>query len=128
MVDDIFIGVELPEGVDLNNMKENISFEVYLDGEKINTTQQSNYLFSGLNKGKHKAGVKAVFSSVTTPMTEIEFDVEEGSGIEENQLNGRTISFIINRQKLISLLIECKVKIGGTGITLHRFQINLSIL
>lgn len=34
MVDDIFIGVELPEGVDLNNMKENISFEVYLDGEK----------------------------------------------------------------------------------------------
>ena len=85
MVDDIFIGVELPEGVDLNNMKENISFEVYLDGEKINTTQQSNYLFSGLNKGKHKAGVKAVFSSVTTPMTEIEFDVEEGSGIEENQ-------------------------------------------
>ena len=91
MVDDIFIGVELPEGVDLNNMKENISFEVYLDGEKINTTQQSNYLFSGLNKGKHKAGVKAVFSSVTTPMTEIEFDVEEGSGIEENQLNGRTI-------------------------------------
>ena len=91
MVDDIFIGVELPEGVDLNKMKENISFEVYLDGEKINTTQQSNYLFSGLNKGKHKAGVKAVFSSVTTPMTEIEFDVEEGSGIEENQLNGRTI-------------------------------------
>ena len=91
MVDDIFIGVELPEGVDLNNMKENISFEVYLDGEKINTTQQSNYLFSGLNKGKYKAGVKAVFSSVTTPMTEIEFDVEEGSGIEENQLNGRTI-------------------------------------
>ena len=42
-------------------MKENISFEVYLDGEKINTTQQSNYLFSGLNKGKYKAGVKAVF-------------------------------------------------------------------
>ena len=48
MVDDIFIGVELPEGVDLNNMKENISFEVYLDGEKINTTQQSNYLFLSL--------------------------------------------------------------------------------
>lgn len=35
--------------------------------------------------------MKAVFSSVTTPMTEIEFDVEEGNGIEENQLNGRTI-------------------------------------
>ena len=40
----------------------------------------------------------------------------------------RSISFIINRQKLISLLIKCKVKIGGTGITLHRFQINLLIL
>ena len=40
MVDDIFIGVELPEGVDLNNMKENISFEVYLDGEKDLTREQ----------------------------------------------------------------------------------------
>ena len=39
-----------------------------------------------------------------------------------------TFDIIINCQKLISLFIKCKVKIGGTGITLHRFQINLLIL
>ncbi len=91
MVDDVFIGIELPEGVDLDRMKKDISFEVYLDGEKIATTKQTGHLFAGLEKGKHKAGVKAVFSSVTTPLVEMEFDVEEGNGIVEKELTGRSI-------------------------------------
>ncbi|WP_084546970.1 carboxypeptidase regulatory-like domain-containing protein [Barnesiella viscericola] len=91
MVDDIFIGLELPDGVDLEKMKDDISFEVYLDGERVNTTPQSSYLFTGLSKGTHKAGVKAVFSSVTTPLTEIEFEVDEESGIARNQANSLTV-------------------------------------
>lgn len=91
MVDDIFVGVELPEDIDLERMKKDISFEVYLDGNKVATTKQTGHLFSGLGKGMHKAGVKAVFSSVTTPLVELEFEVEETSGIGENRLKGRTI-------------------------------------
>ena len=41
MVDDIFIGLELPDGVDLEKMKDDISFEVYLDGERVNTTRKA---------------------------------------------------------------------------------------
>lgn len=92
MVDDVFIGIELPEGVDLDKMKKDISFEVYLDGEKLATTNQTGYLLQNLIKGKHKAGVKAIFSSVTTPLAEVEFEIEEGNGICEVPILNRTIS------------------------------------
>lgn len=87
MVDDVFIGMELPEGVEPDKMKEDIAFEVYLDGKKLQTTKQTGYLLSGLEKGKHTAGVKAVFSSLITPMVETEFIVEEESGLEENRMD-----------------------------------------
>ena len=35
--------------------------------------------------------MKAVFSSVTTPLTEIEFEVDEESGIARNQANSLTV-------------------------------------
>ncbi len=92
MVDDIFIGMELPEGVDLDKMKKEISFEVYLDGKKLSTTKNTAYLLKDLKQGKHKAGVKAVFSSVTTPLVEVEFEVEKGTGIAQNTGSKRTIS------------------------------------
>lgn len=85
MVDDVFIGMEVPEGVDLQKMKDDLSFEVYLDGKSLGTTQSTGYVLNDLTKGRHRAGVKAIFSSVTTPLAEIEFDVEEASGIAENE-------------------------------------------
>ena len=73
-------------------MKSDLSFEVYLDGKSIGTSTQPSYTFTGLEKGMHKAGVKAVFSSVTTPMIEVEFEVDEESGIKDAVLSTRTIS------------------------------------
>lgn len=92
MLDDIFIGFEVPEGIDPEKMKSDLSFEVYLDGKSIGTSAQPSYTFTGLEKGMHKAGVKAVFSSVTTPMIEVEFEVDEESGIKDAVLSTRTIS------------------------------------
>lgn len=92
MVDDVFIGMEVPEGVDLQKMKDDISFEVYLDGKSLGTTRSTGYLLDGLTQGKHKAGVRAVFSSVTTPLAEIEFDVEEASGIDRKEIGGWSIT------------------------------------
>lgn len=85
MVDDVFIGTELPEGLELDRMKQDLSFEVYLDGKKLATTQSPGYLLNELPEGKHTAGVKAVFSSRTTAMAEMEFEVEEGSSIPANE-------------------------------------------
>ncbi len=82
MLDDIFVGISLPEGVEIDRMREDLSFEVYLDGEKVTTTNDLSYCFKDLNKGKHRAGVKAVFASETTALVETEFDVEEGNSID----------------------------------------------
>lgn len=92
MVDDLFVGIELPEGVDLDRMKENISFEVYLDGRKLGVSKSAGYVFDNLSKGKHKAGVKAVFSSETTTLVETEFDVEEGNSIGRNEVTNWIIA------------------------------------
>ena len=96
MVDDVFIGLEIPEGLDLQKMKNDISFEVYLDGVSLGTTKSTAYLLSNyLAQGKHKAGVKAVFSSITTPLTEIEFDVEEVSGVDKSEISSWSVALIL---------------------------------
>ena len=92
MVDDVFIGLEIPEGLDLQKMKNDISFEVYLDGVSLGMTKSTTYLLSNLAKGKHRAGVRAVFSSITTPLTEIEFDVEEASGIDKSEISSWSVA------------------------------------
>lgn len=86
MVDDVFVGVELPEDLDVDAIREDLSFEVYLDGKKMADTGEKTYLFSGLSPEKHRAGVKAVFASTTTPMVEVEFDLGDSSvkGVVEN--------------------------------------------
>lgn len=92
MVDDVFIGIELPGGVDPDRMKEELSFEVYLDGTKLATTRSPGYLLRELSPGKHKAGVKTIFASQITPLAEVEFDVEEYSGIAGNEFTGWSIA------------------------------------
>lgn len=81
MVDDMFIGIEVPENIDIDNIREDLSFEVYLDGSKVGTVAENNYTFHNLSTGIHKAGVKAVFASTTTPLVEIEFNVTEESSV-----------------------------------------------
>lgn len=91
MIDDVFIGFELPDGVDADAIRSDLTFEVYLDGEKLATTADKTYRFTGLAKGMHKAGVKALFASETTPLVEVEFDVTEGAGIAATGLDGITV-------------------------------------
>ena len=91
MIDDVFIGFELPDGVDADAIRSDLTFEVYLDGEKLATTADKTYKFTGLAKGIHKAGVKALFASETTPLVEVEFDVTEGAGIAAAGLDGITV-------------------------------------
>ena len=73
-------------------MKEDLSFEVYLDGTKLATTRSPGYLLRELSPGKHKAGVKIVFSSRITPLAELEFEVEGYGGIAGNDFPGWSIA------------------------------------
>lgn len=76
MLDDLFVGVELPDGVDPEAIRDDVTYEVWLDGVKVAETTDPNYTFSNLLWGTHRAGVKAVYHSMTTPLVEKEFEVE----------------------------------------------------
>lgn len=82
MLDDIYIG-SLPEHMPKASKTVGVkagghSYEVYLDGEKIATQSENTYLFTKLTEGKHKAGVKAVYTTGASELVEIEFNVLTG--------------------------------------------------
>lgn len=80
MLDEIYIGTS-PESkaVEKRNRVagQPTTFEVYLDGKLVQETTETSYNFTNLTKGKHMAGVKAVYTSGTTEMSVIPFNVEE---------------------------------------------------
>lgn len=88
MIDDLFVGRELPEGTDPDNMKDNIRYEIYLDGAKVGETTGKHYLFGQVAGGTHKAGVRAVYSSGVSGIREIEFTESNDVGLERNGLTG----------------------------------------
>ena len=61
MVDDIFIGVELPEGVDLKQHERKYLFRSLFRWRKNQHDPTEQLSVSGLNKGKYKAGVSCLF-------------------------------------------------------------------
>lgn len=78
MIDDVFVGIEPPQGIDPENIRRDLAFNLYLDSTLVESNVEANeFLFTGLEAGKHTAGVAAVFASTITPITAIEFEVKE---------------------------------------------------
>lgn len=83
MLDDVFIGTEMPDGVDPDAIRNDVVYEVYLDGKKVAETSTPAFTFTNLLYGTHRAGVRAVYHSTTTKLIEKEFVVElTEAGIE----------------------------------------------
>lgn len=75
MLDEVFIGNEKQENSPIKG------FKVYLDGVEVAQTQTKEYTFTGItNPENHKAGVKAIYESGESEISEIGFikvDMEE---------------------------------------------------
>ena len=56
-------------------------YEVYLDGQKVADTDETNYVFSHLSQGRHTAGVVASYTSGKTEMTTIDFECSLKDGV-----------------------------------------------
>ena len=94
MLDDIYIGTlqEDPARGAARIAGEAVSYEVFLDGSKLTVTTETSYTLTGLTKGNHVAGVKAVYASGTTSMSTLQFAVEEiidgiGNEPEDNRIS-----------------------------------------
>lgn len=70
-IDDIFIGIEPSKAAG--------QYEVYLDGNKIGNTSAASFRFNGLTNGNHTAGVKTIYTSGSTEMATISFNVNAES-------------------------------------------------
>lgn len=82
-IDDVAFGTKLPNAtryLPKNNVRRMPSldgaYEVYLDGELVASTDDTQYYFDGLTVGKHTAGVIASYTSGKTTMSTIDFEVD----------------------------------------------------
>ncbi len=92
-VDDVFVGLKSAnsrsqivnrQSVNRNSHKMPAlegQYEVYLDGQKMGDTDETNYVFSHLTQGRHTAGVLASYTSGKTEMTTIDFDCNLIDGV-----------------------------------------------
>lgn len=93
MIDDIYIG-SLPN-MQKSNAENGVSkiaipeveYEVYLDDELVGTTSNISYMFENLEKGKHKAGVKAIYNSGNSELVSIEFGETSGIDTTSNSIS-----------------------------------------
>ena len=83
MLDDIYIG-SLPQkrmmkaASDTEIQRPAVTYNVYLDGNLVDVTDQLSCRFVGLSDGAHTAGVEAVYYSGTSNMETITFGEDAG--------------------------------------------------
>ena len=102
LVDDILIGVEADNAIPANG------FSVYLDDEMVETgIMAAEYDFSGLTTGMHTGGVKAHFYTGESEISEIDFEVPEGT----------TLNFIVEDDKGVLIDgVDVSLLYNGTEI------------
>lgn len=97
MIDDVFIGIEPKRAL--------TDYEVYLDNTKIGETSNNSYELTNLKSGKHTAGVKTIYTSGSTTMSEISFDVLVGV----KDMNNLTLNIYPNPvENILNIEGECQ--------------------
>ncbi|MBD5319295.1 MAG: hypothetical protein HDS07_00105, partial [Bacteroides sp.] len=79
-IDDVYIGPadQIP-GVTAARVNrapgQVVRYEVYLDGNKVGDTTDTQYLLENISDGKHIAGVKSVYASGASEMAQVNINV-----------------------------------------------------
>jgi hypothetical protein len=76
LLDDI--SVDIDRGTSSKSVQ---NYTVYLNGNEVTTTANTEHLFSGLAEGTHTAGVKANYASGVSQTTTITFRMDENTNI-----------------------------------------------
>ncbi|MEG2402680.1 MAG: choice-of-anchor J domain-containing protein [Muribaculaceae bacterium] len=75
-VDDFYVGPAEEGGA--ANVGKVLKYEVYLNGVLSGETTTSSYIFSNLNAGTYKVGIKAIYKSGESAIIEYQFNVASG--------------------------------------------------
>lgn len=94
-IDDIFIGAAdkipgLTENAPRKVAGVAVEYDVHLDGEKVASTSETQYLLENLSTGSHIAGVVARYASGDTEMATISFDIKH-SGLDDIDIKALSV-------------------------------------
>lgn len=85
MVDDVYVGQQRDEAgrapvrrVAKSPANPNETFDIYLDGVKVGTTDSYNYTLTDVKGGRHTIGIKARYLSSESEMTTTKVDIPTG--------------------------------------------------
>ena len=111
-LDDFYVGNGADEGssIDVGYIDH---YEVYLDGVLKGSTTETTYTFTRLTPGRHKAGIRAVYSSGSSAMVEYEFVVNQVS--IPGDVNGDGNVDIDDVNALINIILEITDASAYTG-------------
>lgn len=84
MVDDMMIGLDNNAPMHTEVSAPEVSYEVYLDGKQMESTENCMAVFAGIEEGEHTASVKAVYNSGNSETSTITFNTN--SGVEETEI------------------------------------------
>lgn len=73
MVDNFYVGLPMDDMKLAQAKAGEATYEIWLNDEKVGTTDQTSYKLTNLVDGNYKAGVKAIYTSGSSAMTEVSF-------------------------------------------------------
>lgn len=103
-IDDFYVGTGDDEGtlIDVGYIDH---YEIYLDGMLHGTSVEPIYVFNNLAPGIHTVGIKAIYASGASQLSEYEFEVT-GQGFVTGDINGDGIVDVEDVNATINIILK----------------------
>lgn len=103
-IDDFYVGTGDDEGtlIDVGYIDH---YEIYLDGMLHGTSVEPIYVFNNLTPGIHTVGIKAIYASGASQLTEYQFEVT-GHGFVTGDINGDGIVDVEDVNAAINIILK----------------------
>lgn len=88
MLDDIAVGILAPDDINVENIRPDVTYTVYIDGVEHSACSQPEVVIKQLSEGMHNLGVKAHFKSCDSNLVQISVNCMSGMGMTTVEADG----------------------------------------
>jgi hypothetical protein len=132
MVDDLYIG----PAAKANNSKSFLGYNIYLDGGLVVSEHpETEYEFTGLVAGSYTAGVQSVYTSGTSAIVEVGFDVPEAysatftvtNALTDELLSGAVVTITQGGVEVVSETTDA-VGVASLNLYVGEYEYTVSMM